>query len=769
MTDKLSVSRQTLSFRALSLACVTAGLMPWAAHPFARGGQEIDVGPFEVVTDFPVHEELTAKETLPYLTAELSAVGANGQREVIRFSANRITIVAQKNADTDNDQSPRLHFDDEELIGASKDISSARVKIVSLLKEESPDIAQVVVALGSALHTIQDFYSHSNWVELGNVDIVRQLGDDIAPQVFKANDQIGPMCDFDPADLFDAFPFISLLAPPSGETSTGYWYGLNGIGQPVLSGMPPGKCPHGGFDPLSSGLNKDTDLRPRHAEARQLAKLASWNFVSKIIQDLEGNDAALCALMGDTTTGGCTAKEISPPPAPTGLSATPSDRSVQLAWNSVPAADQYTVYIATVPFPTGVEPSSISDAVELVAGASAVVSGLSNGVKYYFVVTGTNEVGEGPPSEQTAATPVRSPIPSPRLPHRTVSVNGEGGGCAVVQDGRVFCWGRRHPLGYDIPVPGSGGRAEPAPVAEIADAVEVLLASGSGCALLASGTVKCWGRLNSTNNGSIWPPFEVSGIRNAQSIALSSNKTLCAITADSTMFCWGNTTGFLPYSNLWLAEPLLLPSAKPIAGIAPSVPSAVLFNDGSLGFVRNYASASPYLVLPQYASDMNPRVVGFSDGIIWFEGGEVGGRAPVCLEWASYSPSTCTRYSTELYEIVPVEGLPTDAQTIRSQGDNCVVLTTGTVHCWGSPTQGALGTGTLTGAYTYFNSAEPKLPVVGISTAVALAEDGNQRCAILANQTVTCWGRYSGVSAFGGVANTATPVPVEGLIGVKLP
>lgn len=787
------MSRQTLSFRALSLACLTAGLMPWAAHPFARGGQEIDVGPFEVVTDFPVHEELTAKETLPYLTAELSAVGVNGQREVIRFSANRITIIAQKNADTDNDQSPRLHFDDEELIGASKDISSARVKIVSLLKEESPDIAQVVVALGSALHTIQDFYSHSNWVELGNVDIVRQLGDDIAPQVFKAKDQIGPMCDFDPADLFDAFPFISLLAPPSGETSTGYWYGLNGIGQPVLSGMPLGKCPHGGFDPLSSGLNKDTDLRPRHAEARQLAKLASWNFVSKIIQDLEGNDAALCALMGNTTALGCQRRVSN-------VSVQPGYRQATVSWDPVPRATNYTIYFDTSP---EVTPTTATGAVP-VLGTPSVVTGLINGTTYYFIVTALVDGSETLPSEVETVTAGQAPTDLKAVPgnglvslswsavpdairYRLYTASSSGpwpeGDAVDVSGNQHVVTGLSGGTTYFFVVVAVYPAGDGPPSSEVSAVTLVdipIAASGvaSGdnhtCAIVSTG-VKCWGSGTSgqLGNGCSWsgfsnvcdrdffasPPVDVVGLPGGVKAITAARNFTCVIMNTGDVKCWGA----IPYGTIFSPQSTPIDIGglnSDVIAISAGYSSVCALT--SLGQVKcwgysNYPHA-PATVEAVTVPDLNEPVTAIANGS--------GHTCAVTLArglkcWGSNSRGQLGLGFGTSSSYPPVDAIVvTEPVTSVSVGfaSTCIVTDSRDTKCWGYNRYGELGNGTTSG-----NSMPSN--VVGLSgVTIALSVDGQSACAIVADGGLKCWG-YNGYGQLGDgtLVNRAVPVDVMGL------
>lgn len=64
---------------------------------------------------------------------------------------------------------------------------------------------------------------------------------------------------------------------------------------------------------------------------------------------------------------------------------------------------------------------------------------------------------------------------------------------------------------------------------------------------------------------------------------------------------------------------------------------------------------------------------------------------------------------------------------------SCAVLADQTVQCWGNNEQGQLGNGTTT------TSTVPRL-VTGITTATAVAAGNNHTCALLSGGTVQCWG-----------------------------
>ncbi|HUL98468.1 MAG TPA: FG-GAP-like repeat-containing protein [Mycobacterium sp.] len=88
------------------------------------------------------------------------------------------------------------------------------------------------------------------------------------------------------------------------------------------------------------------------------------------------------------------------PAAPAGLTATPGDGSVQLAWNAVSGATSYSVYQGTVSGAEG--PTPVKTAV---TGTVASIAPLTNGTTYYFVVDAHNATLASGPSNEVSATP----------------------------------------------------------------------------------------------------------------------------------------------------------------------------------------------------------------------------------------------------------------------------------------------------------------------------------------------------------------------------
>ncbi|XP_040844519.1 von Willebrand factor A domain-containing protein 7 isoform X1 [Ochotona curzoniae] len=165
---------------------------------------------------------------------------------------------------------PDLHFDAERL-------SQGRTHLVGALREtlvatKALDYTLARQRLGAALHALQDFYSHSNWVELGEQQPHPHL---LWPRPqLQSLAQVGePTCS-DCEELSCPGNLLHIAHLTSG------YFGMN-------PPKPPGKCSHGGhFDQSSSqhprgGINKDSTspgFSPHHMlhpQAAQLALLAS--------------------------------------------------------------------------------------------------------------------------------------------------------------------------------------------------------------------------------------------------------------------------------------------------------------------------------------------------------------------------------------------------------------------------------------------------------------------------------------------------------------
>jgi hypothetical protein len=77
----------------------------------------------------------------------------------------------------------------------------------------------------------------------------------------------------------------------------------------------------------------------------------------------------------------------------------------------------------------------------------------------------------------------------------------------------------------------------------------------------------------------------------------------------------------------------------------------------------------------------------------------------------------------------------TGARAVRNgNSHSCALMSDGSVQCWGANTSGQLGIGSLSaGSFT-------PVPVSGLMGALQLSAGGTHSCALLADDTVRCWG-----------------------------
>jgi von Willebrand factor A domain-containing protein 7 len=124
-------------------------LYPAAVQPFISSALSHE----DITIDSIVGEGGIANELFSVNTASKSMIDAAKQ-------------IATANALTDKNQSSYLHFDAENFTGGLDHLKLMASFIVESLAFDDPELPRLF--LGRALHTLQDFYSHSNWIDVKN-------------------------------------------------------------------------------------------------------------------------------------------------------------------------------------------------------------------------------------------------------------------------------------------------------------------------------------------------------------------------------------------------------------------------------------------------------------------------------------------------------------------------------------------------------------------------------------------------------------------------
>jgi hypothetical protein len=162
--------------------------------------------------------------------------------------------------------------------------------------------------------------------------------------------------------------------------------------------------------------------------------------------------------------------------------------------------------------------------------------------------------------------------------------------CALLSSGSIRCWGDNSygKLGNNSIISSS----VPVTVSGITTATAIAVGQNHSCALLSSGSIQCWGdnsygKLgnNSTINSSV--PVTVSGITTATAIALGYDHS-CALLADGSLQCWGKNFGALlgRGSNISLTSGLF---PAPVVGLTVNPATKLL-----LSISMNYSLNSIY-------------------------------------------------------------------------------------------------------------------------------------------------------------------------------
>jgi hypothetical protein len=120
---------------------------------------------------------------------------------------------------------------------------------------------------------------------------------------------------------------------------------------------------------------------------------------------------------------------------------------------------------------------------------------------------------------------------------------GDSTTCAIRGDSSVWCWGDNSALQAGRPAGADTTRS--APVAGLTGAAQLALGQSHACARLADGSVACWGDNSQAQFGNgatsgtpSSTPTAVPGLAGVTDLA-SGSRHLCALIADGSVGCWG--------------------------------------------------------------------------------------------------------------------------------------------------------------------------------------------------------------------------------------
>ena len=201
-----------------------------------------------------------------------------GSRQRVSAFRNAIDDIAEANSDVDTGTSEgnlaEAHFDSEQFQAGQNRLTMLNRMMINEIKLCRFRSARKLA--GRALHTLQDFYSHSNWVEMGRNDPYSILGkpmkrpENVAPRTMRTCTD----CTRTKIGTYQSISFSlglrkteyaytcndNILAEINrkGVLTSGYYAVDNGEPKPAR------KCSHGGWRDSTSdrsatgGINKDS-------------------------------------------------------------------------------------------------------------------------------------------------------------------------------------------------------------------------------------------------------------------------------------------------------------------------------------------------------------------------------------------------------------------------------------------------------------------------------------------------------------------------------
>lgn len=384
----------------------------------------------------------------------------------------------------------------------------------------------------------------------------------------------------------------------------------------------------------------------------------------------------------------------------------------------------------------------------LSAGDSFTCALLSSGTAKCWGDSNSGELGDGKLAESKRC-PLRAPAwreqdpcePSPvsvaGLTGAVALSVGWGGGCALIANGTPACWGDDEygELGLGTTTgptrcrwPGSDIACSqtPVPVPGLATATAIARGGATACALLADGTVDCWGdntygqvgsATTTTGPGATkpWPfPTEVPGLTDVTAIAVGETGS-CALLADGTLDCWGDNS----HGQLGIGTAVGPSSCYPGSSSCSTAPLPV---PGLAGVTAvAYGGSFVCALLSDRTVDC------WGDNTF----GQLGNGTKADL--ARPKPVT------NLGHVMAVSTGSTHA---------CALLEDRTVTCWGDPWSG-------------HDVLTTPTSVVGLEGVAAVAAGNTHTCALLLDGGVRCWGVNSfGEFGDGTTNDSPTDVPV---------
>jgi len=360
----------------------------------------------------------------------------------------------------------------------------------------------------------------------------------------------------------------------------------------------------------------------------------------------------------------------------------------------------------------------------------------------------------------TAATPPPNVRPRtvPGLNSGVSSVSAGGyHNCALLDTGELRCWGHNY-----YGQLGTGNTADSdLPVNALGLSPNIQQVSSGGnhtCALLNSGKLKCWGfnlagQLGDGTTGDKHVPTDVTGMSSGVKMVSAGGYHTCALMNSGSIRCWGRnkdgqlgdgtTVSQIAPTDVVSYITNLPPAKKVTTGIYHT---CALFNDGGVkcwgdnfhGELGNGSTGDQ--ALPVDVQGLTSGVADISARGGWHTCALMNSGSVKCWGWNGFGQ---LGDGTTADQSLPadVKGIFSDVLKLSTGGYHTCALLSDKVKCWGQNNWGQLSDGTYLQRNTPVDVKNLGSDVKFVSCGgfgMSVATD--QTCVIMNNGGVKCWG-----------------------------
>jgi alpha-tubulin suppressor-like RCC1 family protein len=368
-----------------------------------------------------------------------------------------------------------------------------------------------------------------------------------------------------------------------------------------------------------------------------------------------------------------------------------------------------------------------------------------------------------------AAADAGRDVPLTPPPATTAIAAGALHTCALIAGGTVRCWGSN--THGELGLGTTTDALTPAVVPGVSGAQAVATGGDDTCIVTGAGGVQCWGandqgQLGNGSTADATSPVTVPGLASVQAVTLGQYHA-CALLAGGTVQCWGwnydGETGVGADAGQSTPTPAVVPGLAGVQAIAAGYRhTCALLSGGNVACWGDNENNQIGDGTTVNAKAPVP-VIGVSGVTAIGAGGDhtcvvVAGGAVQCWGDNEYGELGDPALVTPTSRAPVTVGNVSGASAL-ALGDHhtCALLAGGVVKCWGDNRNGALG-----GQDAIWTAANPAArPVAGLDSPTALASGTGFGCALLSGGAVDCWGAGGrGQLGDGSTADALHPVAV---------